>query len=211
MICPKCGNKIEEDVFSCPLCGEALLDKPKRKKREGNRKIPFSHIYILLTLSLTLACIGLNLYFKKSITWWIIVAVSFAFLYFIIRHTLFGLRNTSSKLAYLSLALMLWAISIFEILSFDGGYDYVLPFLQLAFLAILILRLIICFDKAKGYVTSIEACGVFASIPLWICLGKGIDSLFALIAAIIGLITSTVVFIVFFKESLLEIKRFFRA
>lgn len=211
MVCPKCGNKIEEGVFSCPLCGEVLLAKPKKKRREGNRKIPFSHIYILLTLALTLACVCLNLYFKKSITWWIIVAVSFAFLYFIIRHTLFGLRNTSSKLAYLSVALMLWAISIFEIMSFDGGYDYVLPTLQLIFLAITLLRLFISYDKAKGYVTSVEACGLFASVPLWICLGKGINSLFALISAIIGLLTSTIIFIVFFKETILEIKRFFRS
>lgn len=211
MICPKCGNEIEERVHSCPLCGEALHEKSIRKKREGNRKIPFSHIYILLTLFLTLACVCLNLFFKKGITWWIIVAVSFAFLYFVIRHTLFGLRNTSSKLAYLSLALMLWAITIFEILSFDGGFAYILPSIQLTFLAITLLRLFICYDKSKGYITAIEACGVFASIPLWICLGKGIYSLFAIIVATIGILTSTLLFILFFKETLSEIKRFFKA
>lgn len=210
MKCPKCGNEIEEGVISCPLCGEVLLDVPRKKKREGNRKIPFSHIYILLTLLLTLVCVCLNLFFKKSVTWWIIVAVSFAFLYFIIRHTLFGLRNTSSKIAYLSLALMLWAISIFEITAFDGGYTLVLPILQLIPLAIVLLRLFICFDRAKGYVTGVEACGVFASVPLWICLGKNICSTLAITSAVIGLTASTVVFIIFFKETLLEIKRFFR-
>ena len=212
--CDSCNTLIEGKTDVCPLCGakienDGALAYAERKKRAGKYNVSFSLYYLLFSSLVTLACSVINLYIHASYQWWITSAISAALIYFLIRHTVLGVRNLASKIVLASIFGISFVYGVCAIFNYETGLVYVVTSFAAAFCLCVYVYVFATFKYSRAHIISLFFAGFSCAIPFFICLTYGIIALYPSLVAGIGVTLSVASSMVFAKETAVELKRFF--
>lgn len=212
--CENCHTKIQGHTERCPLCGAQVKSQgesyyPPRKKKVKVFNVTFTLYYIFASMLLTFACTLANLYVHPALPWWIASAVSLLLIYFFVRHTLLGVRNIASKLSYIALAGIIFLYGIFALFDLKIGFEWVLPIVAIAFDIGVYVYVFATFKRSQAHLVSLFVGGISCLLPLAVALLRQCELLCPIIVASVGLAGSIIVFCLFPKEIVSEIRRFF--
>lgn len=215
MVCKNCGANVKGNPDKCPLCDfEFTKRKEKAKKRKrgvGIYKNPFTPIYIFTVLSVLVILYIVVRFFELDHSLLIGVLFGGTFVYFLITHTILGMRNYASKVSHLSHAVCIYLIILFESLSFHIGYIYIYPSLQAVFFVLSVVLFACRFKVFKPYISGFLVQTIFSYIPLSLTLAYDLNFTASLVIAVIETVFTLVLIIIFPKEIINQIKRFLSA
>lgn len=211
MICDNCGCKIKGNPEKCPLCDKVFREpeKKKRKKGVGLYKNPFTLIYFVATVAIIVVICSIGSLLNWTKPAFIGCILALFPIYYIIRHTLFGMRNQASKLTTLAVVIAIFFIALLEITQYTKGYYFIFTtFLSALFL----ITATVIFSRFKVYYPYISCFLVYAGIswiPFAFCIARNTQFVFPLVSAIVQTTLALVVVAIFPKEIANQIKRFF--
>lgn len=211
MICDNCGCKIKGHPNKCPLCDKVFrVPEKKRKKRGvGLYKNPFTLIYLLLTAVIIsiIYVTGSALNWTKSA----FIGCLYALfpIYFIIRHTLFGMRSQASKLTTLSCVISVFLIALLETTDFTNGYYYIFTTFVLGLFMVTVILVFSKFKIYYPYISCFIVHAILSWIPFAFCAARNTRFVYPLVSAITQTVFTIVIVAIFPKEIANQIKRFF--
>lgn len=215
MVCKNCGANLKGNPDKCPLCDfeftESREKVKKRKRGAGIYKNPFTPIYIFTVLAVVVVLFIIVRFFKMDHSLWIGVLFGGTLVYFLITHTILGMRNYASKISHLSHAVCIYLIILFESLRFHIGYIYIYPSLQALFFVLSVVLFACRFKVFKPYISGFLVQTFFSYIPLSLTLAYGLNFTASLVIAVIETIFTLALVIIFPKEIINQIKRFLSA
>lgn len=213
MVCKNCGANLKGTPHRCPLCDFKFEEgeKTPQKRKRGSRvyKNPFTPIYIFTLLVVVVALVIARVFSKLDDSIWFTVLVSGITLYFFLRHTILGVRNLLSKTTYLSIAICLLMIILFETFDYKIGYALIYPLIQVAIFGVSFVMLFAQFKVFKPYASGLLTQALLSIVPLVISLVAKESYVFPLVVASLETLSAICLTILFPKEIWSQIKRFF--
>lgn len=216
MVCKNCGAKLKGNPDKCPLCDFVLNEnkvqpKTKRKKGVGAYKNPFTLIYIFTAVAVVISLLLVCYFLKLDHSLWIGSFIGIIFIFFVIRHTFLGFRNYASKLSYLSIALCILMIILFEVTGYYNGFVFIYLIIQSLLFVDTVCLVFSDFKVYKPYISGFISQTIFAWVPLIIALVYKLNFIAPLVVALTQTVFTLVLICVFPKEIASQIKRFFTA
>ncbi|MCI5874933.1 MAG: DUF6320 domain-containing protein [Roseburia sp.] len=132
--CRKCNIEILDETERCPLCNSVLVQTMELENMYPNVRIKarklmlISRIYLFCAILLEVLLVYINVV-TDSRTWWsIITALSFVYVYMLIRFAILGTSGYKSKVIVLTLIAVLIAVASDFVNGYQGwSVNYALP------------------------------------------------------------------------------------
>lgn len=132
--CRKCNIEILDETERCPLCNSVLVQTMELENMYPNVRIKarklmlISRIYLFCAILLEVLLVYINVV-TDSKTWWsIITALSFVYVYMLIRFAILGTSGYKSKVIILTLIAVLIAVASDFVNGYQGwSVNYALP------------------------------------------------------------------------------------
>jgi len=211
MRCSHCGTLIEGSNGACPLCGAPMPAQtpvyPARNARMRNYVVPFTVVYWLIALLSTVVTGAVCAIYLPGKHYWAIEALSFLWLYFMLRHTVLGIENHHYKvLINTILGLLLFAVVGFVLHREDIFVGWVMPiFYMLSWLLNGALALG-SMQKARRYILSLWWQGLLAVAIFVLCFALHLYYVPSVVCGSVGLALCVVITCLRPREVLSQIR-----
>lgn len=210
MVCDKCGCKIKGEPAKCPLCDNVFNEEKtvvKKPKRVSTYKKPFTLIYFLTTVALAcLVFVTCEILDWNRTAFWCSVYALFP-LYYIVRHTILGMRNPASKITGLSFIIALFNIALLETSEIYSGYYYMFTTYQVVMFVITAILILSDFKAYYPYISCFLNYAVISWIPFVFSYLRYTKFIYPLVVAIIENIFTLYFVIRYPKEIWNQVKR----
>lgn len=220
MFCKECKVNVDYQTDICPLCGAKISDKILKNnifpKRDASFRFPlkysFTRYYLLLTASIFLIVLLINLLTSSEIMWAFIVGGGLLYIYALIKYAILSPVGSPFKLLIhvITLSLLLWLIQYSISPNQHWAYNYVIPLVLFANTLVMWTFTLIHHIRRASYAVNLIIMSVLNIIPLFFY-NFGLSKVLwpVLLTSVFSIITLFVVYNVFGKLLLSEIKKLF--
>ena len=211
MRCSHCGTLIEGSNGACPLCGAPLAVQvpvyPHRNARVRSYVVPFTIVYWLVAVAITVVSLGVCLVYSPDRHYWAIVFISFLWLYFTLRHMVLAIENYHYKiLVHTVLGLLMLAIIGYVLHREDILVGWVMPIFYAANWILNGALALGSMKRASRYILSLWWQGLLAAVLIVLCFILQIYWLPSVICGSVGLALCLVITLLRPREVWSQIK-----
>ena len=161
--CEKCNVNVVTNKKQCPLCfneldGEEekvtnLYSDAKYSDRTTKKNILLTKIFSFLTIVVLAICAFINVMTGTQVLWSVLVGVGIAYIWILIRHTVFSRRGSFEKMFFQFLGLFAVVLTTNWIAGGEWFWDFFVPSASLITTTILLFLLLVN-KKRSDYVLS---------------------------------------------------------
>lgn len=216
MYCEECKVKIEGKTSVCPLCHKPVVNDTEKTafpvpapKRRVNSY--FAFIYAIAFIVVIIPLIAINVYYNKDFMWSIMVLAVLVYIFFLVRYTILTQSHFRQRLIGQT-AILTFVFFVVRIVT--GTNDWIviawLPALYITSDLILASHLVKYSRYAKKNVIATYILGLLGVIPTISAYIFDLPvKIPSYVASGFGLILIAVMSIVFRKNIISEVKKFF--
>ena len=173
MRCEHCGTLVEGSNGTCPLCGSPLPTQnpvfPPRKAKVRRSIVPFTEVFLSVTVVATVVLGIVNAYFKPHIQYWAIGLMGMWYVYVTLRRTILGLENRHYKLLGQTIAILVLLYTVAGVLPSPDVVIWAVPlFFATACLVNAILALS-ALGRANRYLLCLWSQSLVGGIVVVVC------------------------------------------
>lgn len=214
MRCEHCGTLVEGSNGTCPLCGAPLVAQapvfPPRQASVKRYVVPFTVIYWIVALALTVVSGALCAVYATGRHYWAIAFMGLFWLYCVLRHTILGIENWHYKiLSHTWIGLACFIVAGFVLKREDVLIAWVIPLFYLANLILDCAVALYSMRRARLHLLSLWWQGLLAVAIYALCFGLRLYLWPSVVCGGLGLATCLIITLTHPREVWAQIKRAF--
>lgn len=213
MRCSQCGAQIEGNNGTCPLCGAPMQAQapcyPPRKAKVRRTIVPFTDIYLSVTVLATIALGIINAFYRPETHYWAIGLMAAWYLYITLRRTILGMENTHYKIMGQTVTLLVLLGTTGLVLHAPVVFEWVIPLVY--GVAWIIGGIVACIapTRTNRHLLSLWFQSLLGGVDVIICLSLGYYWVPAVVAGGLALALCVVLTAIRPRELWNQIKRTF--
>lgn len=211
MRCEHCHTLVEGSNGTCPLCGAPLAKEtsvfPPRKGQVRRVIVPFSQIYLSLTVLFTIAIGIINAFVHPQTHYWAIALMAAWYLYVTLRRTVLGLENSHYKMLVQIVAILVFLYTVALVFHTDAIIIWAIPAFYLAAWIVNAVIALASPKRANRYLLSLWLGNLLGGVNVVVCLSMHLYWVPAVVSGGVGLVGCVVLTCIRPKELWSQIKR----
>lgn len=211
MRCEHCGTLVQGSNGTCPLCGSPLPTQsplfPPRKAKVRRSIVPFTEVFLSITVVATVVLGIVNAFFHPDIHYWAIGLMGMWYIYITLRRTVLGLENRHYKLLGQTMSILVFLYTVAGVLRAPNVVVWAVPLFYAAtclFNGILALTAI---GRANRYLLSLWMQNLLGGVIVVVCLALRLYWLPSVVCGGFGLVVCLVLTCLRPRELWHQIKR----